>query len=97
MVSIGVACFLPVLSDWKVETAFYQKPIVFISVVSYSLYLLHYSVVLQLLKHYVSYDAQNTFQLLGFVFAYVLLTFFLSYLLYRFYEKPLMDLRDKNS
>jgi peptidoglycan/LPS O-acetylase OafA/YrhL len=97
MVSIGVACFLPVLSDWKVETAFYQKPIVFISVVSYSVYLLHYSVVLQLLKHYVSYDAQNTFQLLGFVFVYVLLTFFLSYLLYRFYEKPLMDLRDKNS
>jgi peptidoglycan/LPS O-acetylase OafA/YrhL len=97
MVSIGVACFLPVLSDWKTETAFYQKPIVFISVVSYSVYLLHYSVVLQLLKHYISYDAQNTFQLLGFVFVYVLLTFFLSYLLYRFYEKPLMDLRDKNS
>jgi peptidoglycan/LPS O-acetylase OafA/YrhL len=97
LVSIGVACFLPVLSEWRTETAFYRKPIVFISVVSYSVYLVHYSVVLQLLKHYVSYDAQNAIHLLGFVLAYVFITFLLSYLLYRFYEKPLMDLRDKNS
>lgn len=97
LVSIAVACFLPFLSDWKEETSFLTKPIVFISLVSYSVYLLHYSVVLQLLKHYIAYDEHNFSQLFGFVMAYVFITFFLSYLLYRFYEKPMMDLRDKNS
>jgi peptidoglycan/LPS O-acetylase OafA/YrhL len=97
LVSLAVACFLPFLSDWKEETPFYNKPVVFISLVSYSAYLLHYSVVLQLLKHYIVYDAQNSIQLIGFVLAYIFITFLLSYLLYRFYEKPIMDLRDKNS
>jgi peptidoglycan/LPS O-acetylase OafA/YrhL len=96
LVSVAVACFLPFLSDWKEETSLLKKPIVFISTVSYAVYLLHYSVVLQLLKHYIVYDAQNPIHLFGFVVAYVFITFFLSYLLYRFYEKPMMDLRDNN-
>ncbi|TBX70453.1 acyltransferase [Flavobacterium silvisoli] len=94
--SIAVACFLPFLSDWKEERAVWSKPIVFVSLISYSVYLLHYSVVLQLLKYFISYDAQKPLELYGFVAAYVGITFGLSYLLHRFYEKPIMDLRDKN-
>ncbi len=60
------------------------------------MYLLHYGIVLQLLKHNINYNAQNTTELYGFLAAYVFITIFLSYLLYRFYEKPIMDLRDKN-
>ncbi|MGL2966445.1 acyltransferase family protein [Flavobacterium sp. XGLA_31] len=96
LVSLAVACFLPFLSDWETEMSFLKQPVVFISIVSYSVYLLHYSVVLQLLKHYIHYDPAQPLQLYGFVLAYVSITFFLSYLLYRFYEKPMMDLRDKN-
>jgi peptidoglycan/LPS O-acetylase OafA/YrhL len=96
LISVAVACFLPFLSDWRTEKSIVQKPVIFISLISYSVYLLHYSIVLQLLKHYIHYDSQNPVQLYGFVAAYVGITFSLSYLLYRFYEKPIMDMRDKN-
>jgi peptidoglycan/LPS O-acetylase OafA/YrhL len=96
LISVAVACFLPFLSNWKEEKSILRKPVVFVSIVSYSVYLLHYSIVLQLLKHYIQYDPQKPVELYGFVAAYVLITFLLSYVLYRFYEKPMMNLRDKN-
>jgi peptidoglycan/LPS O-acetylase OafA/YrhL len=95
-VSITVACFLPFLSEWKEEKSFIAKPITFISIISYSIYLLHYSLVLQLMKHYFPVESQNTLHLSFFLVIYFGITVTLSYLLYRFYEKPMMDLRDKN-
>jgi peptidoglycan/LPS O-acetylase OafA/YrhL len=95
-VSVAVACFLPFLSEWKEEKSLIQKPVTFISIISYSIYLLHYSVILQLMKYYFSIEMTNTLGLYVFTFVYILITFLLSYLLFRFYEKPMMDLRDKN-
>lgn len=96
LVSVAVACFLPFFSEWKTERSFIRKPIVFISVISYSMYLLHYGIILQLMKNTINYNAQNPIELYGFLAVYVCITLLLSYLLYRFYEKPIMDLRDKN-
>lgn len=96
IVSIAVACFLPLMSDWKQRPSKFYKPIVYISVLSYSLYLLHYSVVLQLMKYFIKYDMRNGISVFGFIIGYVCISFFLSYLLYRYYEKPMMDLRDKS-
>jgi peptidoglycan/LPS O-acetylase OafA/YrhL len=96
LASVMVACFLPFFSEWKEEQSFIGKPIVFISIISYSMYLLHYGIVLQLLKYNVNYNPQNTFELYGFLSSYLCLTVLSSYFLYRFYEKPMMDLRDKN-
>jgi peptidoglycan/LPS O-acetylase OafA/YrhL len=95
-VSITVACFLPFLSEWEVEKSHLAKPITFISIISYSIYLLHYSLVLQLMKHYFPIESQNTLLLSFFLVIYFGITITLSYFLYRFYEKPMMDLRDKN-
>ena len=95
-VSITVACFLPFLSEWKEERSIISKPITFISFISYSIYLLHYSIVLQLMKYYFPINSQNTLGLGLFLLIYFGITFFLSYLVYRFYEKPMMNLRDKN-
>ncbi|MEO5776472.1 MAG: acyltransferase [Flavobacterium sp.] len=95
-VSVAVACFLPFLSEWKQEKSIFLKPITFISIISYSIYLLHYSVVLQLMKNFIPLNSQNQPLVYGFVLVYIVITFLLSYLLYRFYEKPIMDLRDKN-
>ena len=95
-VSITVACFLPFLSEWKEEKSIINKPVTFISIISYSVYLLHYSIVLQLMKYYFPISPQNTLELCFFLLVYFGITFILSYLLYRFYEKPMMDLRDKN-
>ena len=49
-VSVTVACFLPFLSEWKEEKSLILKPVTFISIISYSIYLLHYGVVLQLMS-----------------------------------------------
>jgi len=95
LLSIGVACFLPFLTNWQKETSFIGKPITFISIISYSIYLLHYCVILQLMKHFCPMDVQNRIGLYFFTLVYLVITFILSYLLYRFYEKPIMDLRDK--
>lgn len=95
LISIAVSCFLPILSEWKEERSFIQKPIVFISLISYSMYLLHYSVILLLMKHYIVIDSQDTFYLVVFAASYVIITIVLSYFLYRFYERPMMNLRDK--
>jgi len=95
LLSIAVASFLPFLSEWKVETSIIGKPIAFISIISYSIYLLHYSIILQLMKYYYPMDLHNRIGLYLFTLVYIVITFVFSYLLYRFYEKPIMDLRDK--
>lgn len=95
VLSLAVACFLPFLSEWKTETSMIGKSITFISIISYSIYLLHYSVILQLMKYFIKIDVQNRVALYLFTFVYFIITIILSYLLYRFYEKPMMDLRDK--
>lgn len=96
IISIAVACFLPFLSEWKMERSLFTKPVTFISLISYSIYLLHYSVILLLMKQYIIINEQNNIQLVAFLSSYILITILLSYFLYRFYEKPMMDLRDKN-
>lgn len=94
ILSIAIGCLLPFLSSWNVKSTKGTKPIIFISKISYSMYLLHYGIVLQLMKHFIVFDNQNLIELTLFIFTYLLLTIFLSYLLYRFYEKPIMDKRD---
>ena len=94
--SIAVALLLPFLSEWKLSNAWFNKPIVFISMISYSIYLLHYSIILQLMKSIFIIDSDDTLGLTFFMTIYLLITVSLSYLLYRFFEKPIMDIRDKN-
>lgn len=91
---VFVMC-LPLLSSIKTAPKLILVPITYISVISYSMYLLHYSVVLQLLKYYIPTEGLVGIQLYAYLIAYLMLTFMSSYLLYRFYEKPFMDLRDK--
>ena len=91
--SLVAVLFLPLLSEWKSAPTFIAKPITIISVLSYSIYLLHYSIVLQVLRH--NYDLQDNFKdYATFTFLYLLITFVLSYMLYKFYEKPMTDLRE---
>jgi peptidoglycan/LPS O-acetylase OafA/YrhL len=48
------------------------------------------------MKQYIPFDAQDAFEVNIFILGYFTITLVLSYLLYRFYELPLMNLRDKN-
>lgn len=85
---------LPYFIFWKKSENRVSKTIVWISKTSYSAYLLHYSIVSVLLKYVLEYYA---LALPSAVIAILFLgiTFGLSYLLYRFYELPMMNLRDR--
>jgi peptidoglycan/LPS O-acetylase OafA/YrhL len=47
------------------------------------------------MKYSFPMDVQNRLGLYFFTMVYLLITLVLSAILYRFYEKPMMDLRDK--
>jgi len=93
--SIFIAFSLPVLSNIKSASAPILKPITFISIISYSMYLLHYSIILQLMHFILEMDENTMWYQLVFSIGYLIITIVLSYGLYRFYEKPLTDIRDK--
>lgn len=93
--SITFAFLLPFFSNWKTFTNPILYPIELISKISYSIYLLHYSIILLLLKTYFDTSQMLDFERHLFTLVYLFITFLSSYLLYRFYEKPIMNWRDK--
>lgn len=95
--SLAIFMFLPLLSGWKSAPKFILKPVTYISVLSYAMYLLHYSVVLQLLKYFIPTDELSLLDKGVYIVAYLLLTCFASLVLYLLYERPLMNLRDTPS
>ena len=93
--SIAIAFCLPLLASIKSAPRFILIPITYISVISYSMYLLHYSIVLQLLKHFIPSEGLAKFDVFVYISVYIISTILLAYFLYRIYEKPMMDIRDK--
>ena len=85
---------LPVFIYWKKSNSKISKVITGISKVSYSMYLLHYSIITVLLKKLL-YDKYLVLSTIFVVLLYFFGTVVFSYFLYRFYEKPMMQLRDK--
>lgn len=94
LASVSIAFFLPLLSGWKSSQTNIAKGVTFISLISYSIYLLHYGVVLQLMKHFVATETLSVTAGLLFTVVYLAVTIVLSWLLYNYYEKPMMDRRD---
>jgi len=95
--SIAIAFALPFLSSIKSAPKFILKPITYISVISYSMYLLHYSVILQLMKYFLPSENLPRFDQIVYIITYVSITILASYILYRIFEKPMMDIRDKST
>ena len=92
--SLGVACTMPYLINMEIKSKPLEKFVTTISLISYSLYLLHYTIILHTMKELYPSDELTGFSLWAYTFLYWGLTILLSYLLFRFYEKPLTDLRD---
>ena len=93
--SLTIALFLPFLSEWKSAPALLRVPFTWISLLSYTMYLLHYSVVLQLLKFWFPTEVLSPIDKVVYVVVYLLTTFVASYVLFRIYERPMMNLRDR--
>lgn len=94
LTSLTFALALPFFVFWKSSTNAVGKGITFLSKISYAAYLIHYCIMSALLKYVIgAFDL--TIPMVSLVLLYLFATLLLSFLLYRFYEKPIMDLRDK--
>ncbi len=93
--SIAITCCLPLLSNIKTAPKFILKPITHISLISYSMYLLHYSIILQLLKYFIPSEGLSNFYLSLYISVYIIITILCSSIFYHIFEKPMTDLRDK--
>ena len=93
LTSLTIVLAMPFFVFWE-NSKYFNKPVLFISNTSYSIYLLHYSIISVLFKFVISSNNLVLHPLLILLF-YLLITFLFSYILYRFFEKPLMNLRDK--
>jgi peptidoglycan/LPS O-acetylase OafA/YrhL len=100
---IATLLLLPRLSGWHVKTGMIGDAITFISVISYSMYLTNQALIGETiipaimpgLMHHLWRFSEHTHAI-----QYVLywfLTISVSALLYKFYEKPMMGLRDRFS
>lgn len=100
LISLGTLLLLPCLSLWRRESGFWYGALTKISLISYSMYLVHFSLVRGLL-------VPETLELLPldpgslYYISYYLLywgyTLVLSILIYKYFELPVMKLRERVS
>ncbi|HMI07298.1 MAG TPA: acyltransferase [Flavobacterium sp.] len=88
LASIGLGCFLPLLSQWESAAVFLQKPIRFLSRISYSVFLLHFSVLLLTEEFLFNLNSSGT-KLVVLSLIYVLFAFLSGTILYYLAEKPM--------
>ncbi len=93
LLSVVIALMLPFFSEWKTKWVMGKAPIQLMSKMSYAIYLLHYSIILFLLKQWVDTSQFSMNQLHLFTLFYFALTFALSYLMYMWFEKPISKYR----
>lgn len=99
-ISIGALLLLPKLSSVVAGKGVAYRAVTFISIISYSMYLLNYTLISRILLPGIlklsgmEHENDITIAWLLFVLFWGI-TIGLSYLLYRFYELPMMKLRDK--
>jgi peptidoglycan/LPS O-acetylase OafA/YrhL len=92
--NIGVMIAIPAMSKMMAKDTVFEKVITFISLTSYSIYLLNYSIIVVLIQIIRPNPATRIEEFIS-LMAYLIVTFGASYLMYRFVEQPFMRLRDK--
>lgn len=91
MTGLGVACLFPLLYEMKVERI-PRKPIRFLSLISYSIYLSHLPIAYLTHSWYKGTTAGETMLLYAGYWGMVIVT---SYLIYTYFERPITNLRDR--
>lgn len=98
LMCLAIFCLLPVLSSYKIQKHnMITKGITYISLISYSLYLIHYSLILKLFINtiLINYlDNSLASIILKNVF-YWITSLLCSVLLYKFFELPILKFREK--
>jgi len=86
LTSIIIACFLPILYDWRSVKPTLGKPVAFASRISYGIYLLHFTVILQFLQMRFN-SFETTAAAAVFVGLYVFVTIVVSTLIWFLFQK----------
>jgi peptidoglycan/LPS O-acetylase OafA/YrhL len=94
LTSLSMMLLLPKADSIKsFKYKFIGKCVTYVSIISYSLYLVNLGIVVKIIKY--NFPPQNLWENTLATFAYWLATFAISAFIYKFYEKPIMNLRDK--
>lgn len=96
LLSVAICMSIPFLLSWELPSKRIGNGITFICNIAYSIYLVHYSIVLFLLKYFIDTTYFGLWQLNIFAILYVSITVGLSYLFYNYFEKPINQFRAKN-
>jgi peptidoglycan/LPS O-acetylase OafA/YrhL len=98
MEALATLALLPLLSQIKPGTGFLYKCITYISLISYSIYLMHAQIVQDwiLRFNYIPYVSSNLLIIVKY-FLFWLLTITLSVLTYKYIEVPFMKMRKKDT
>jgi peptidoglycan/LPS O-acetylase OafA/YrhL len=93
--TITITLFLPFLYYIRKPHIKLQNIVLKISVYSYAMYLLHYTFILYLMQLIYPFEHLNLYQKMICVLVYISITYILSSMVYKYYEKPITNLRDK--
>ena len=89
----GIMLMLPFCDSLKQVGKYLAIPITYVSIISYSMYLLHYTLILEPIQRYcMPINALSAISVYGLSWG---LTFVLSAILYNLLEKPVTHLREK--
>jgi len=94
VVVVSMALVFPYFSTLK-YTGLFFKPIQFLSVHSYAIYLVNYSIVLLSVQQLFVIEGMSFFQKTGMALLFLGITLLLSVLIYRFFELPILKYRDR--
>lgn len=90
LVAVFLGCFLPLLSRWQAVPGITCSIVTFISKISYAVYLVHFSIVLLLMEHFLVEDYTATGRIATIATGYILLTIIVGTALFYGIQKPLL-------
>ena len=94
IIAICCALVFPYILKLK-SNGVYQKSIYFMSTRSYAIYLINYSMLLLNFKKILTLESMSLFLKIIVVLVFLILSLGLSDLLYRYFEKPILNYRDR--
>ena len=94
---LAALCLLPLLSSWKNCPHPFFKVINFVSLISYSLYLVNFSLVKYILLDLYIDNAPGYFSKTAVIYiTYWIMNIVIAYFIWRFVEKPFLKLRERS-
>lgn len=93
ILNFGILLLLPLSDSIKTSNRYFMRIVTHVSVISYSMYLVNLAIVAEVIRD--NFMPVGYFQSIVMYIIYWLVVIVLSTAIYKYYEKPLMDLRDR--